>query len=479
MASNYKLRITAQDQTQQAFGSVNKSLNKIKGALAVAFSTAVIANFARQTLELADTIGKTADSIGVSTEFLQRYQFAAQQSGLSTEEFNKGLQTFAKNVGQAQMRTLEAGKSLERIGVSLRNADGSAKSAEQIFVELFKALDNVESSTRKAGIMADLFGRAGVKLAVMGKDGSAALDELKNSATGIIPEESIRQAEIFNDTMNELKREVLLPLQGVVIGTANAFLDLLDAIGMIERKSTTAQIQQEIKDLESILDGTVNKTTIFGAKIDGVMNIFRRLFRGGIKDTTEIKNAIAALKEELENLPPATDGFRFSMEKSLNTVETFTKKIETGMTGAFTKFFDFANKEFMDFESLATSVAKAIIDELIRIFIIEKMVASISSSVSNIGRSLGLPEFDGGGYTGSGVRSGGLDGKGGFMAMLHPNETVVDHTRGQSMGSGATVNFNISTVDAKGFDELLKSRKGMITTMVNQAFNSRGKMGIM
>jgi len=137
MASNYKLRITAQDQTKQAFNSVNKNLNKIKGALAVAFSTAVIANFARQTLELADTIGKTADSIGVSTEFLQRYQFAAQQSGLSTEEFNKGLQTFAKNVGQAQMRTLEAGKSLERIGVSLRNADGSAKSAEQIFVELF------------------------------------------------------------------------------------------------------------------------------------------------------------------------------------------------------------------------------------------------------------------------------------------------------------------------------------------------------
>jgi hypothetical protein len=478
MASNYKLRITAQDQTKQAFNSVNKNLNKIKGALAVAFSTAVIANFARQTLELADTIGKTADSIGVSTEFLQRYQFAAQQSGLSTEEFNKGLQTFAKNVGQAQMRTLEAGKSLERIGVSLRNADGSAKSAEQIFVELFKAMDNVESSTRKAGIMADLFGRAGVKLAVMGKDGSAALDELKNSATGIIPEDTIRQAEIFNDTMNELKREVLLPLQGVVIATANSFLDLLDAIGMIERKSTTAQIQQEIKDLESVLDGTVNKSTILGGKIDGVMNIFRRVFRAGVKDTTEIKDAIAALKEELDNLPPATDGFRFSMEKSLNTVETFTKKLETGMTGGFKKFFDFTDKEFMNFESLAQSVVKTVIDELIRVFIIEKMVSSISSTFGNIGRAFGLPEFDGGGYTGSGVRSGGLDGKGGFMAMLHPNETVVDHTRGQAAGGGATVNFNISAVDAAGFDELLASRKGMITAIINNAMNQRGKMGV-
>lgn len=41
----------------------------------------------------------------------------------------------------------------------------------------------------------------------------------------------------------------------------------------------------------------------------------------------------------------------------------------------------------------------------------------------------GLFSFDGGGFTGSGNRSGGVDGKGGFAAILHPNETVVDHTK--------------------------------------------------
>jgi hypothetical protein len=75
-----------------------------------------------------------------------------------------------------------------------------------------------------------------------------------------------------------------------------------------------------------------------------------------------------------------------------------------------------------------------------------------------------------------GVRAGGIDGRGGFPAILHPNETVIDHTKGQGMG--ASVNFNISTVDAAGFDELLAKRKNMIISMVNQAYNSRGKMGI-
>ena len=40
--------------------------------------------------------------------------------------------------------------------------------------------------------------------------------------------------------------------------------------------------------------------------------------------------------------------------------------------------------------------------------------------------------YAGGGYTGDAPRSGGLDGQGGFMAMLHPQETVVDHTQAMS-----------------------------------------------
>jgi hypothetical protein len=50
--------------------------------------------------------------------------------------------------------------------------------------------------------------------------------------------------------------------------------------------------------------------------------------------------------------------------------------------------------------------------------------------------------FAGGGYTGDGARSGGLDGQGGFLAMLHPRETVTDHATGGG-GGGVTVNLSI------------------------------------
>lgn len=48
----------------------------------------------------------------------------------------------------------------------------------------------------------------------------------------------------------------------------------------------------------------------------------------------------------------------------------------------------------------------------------------------------GLPIFDGGGHTGTGSRSGGLDGRGGFLAVMHPRERVLDETRGQDAMAG-------------------------------------------
>jgi hypothetical protein len=62
--------------------------------------------------------------------------------------------------------------------------------------------------------------------------------------------------------------------------------------------------------------------------------------------------------------------------------------------------------------------------------------AAGATSPANISRGGSFtPSFDGGGFTGSGQRIGGVDGKGGFNAILHPNERVVDFTKGQRAGS--------------------------------------------
>ena len=75
------------------------------------------------------------------------------------------------------------------------------------------------------------------------------------------------------------------------------------------------------------------------------------------------------------------------------------------------------------------------------------VAAATANIVSNI-MSVASPSFDGGGYTGNGSRTGGLDGKGGFWAMMHPQETVIDHTKssgkGVSVGGPGNVTVNVS-----------------------------------
>jgi len=85
--------------------------------------------------------------------------------------------------------------------------------------------------------------------------------------------------------------------------------------------------------------------------------------------------------------------------------------------------------------------------------------------------------FEGGGFTGHGARAGGLDGKGGRMAMIHPNETVIDHSKGGA--SGVTV---INNVDARGsgadVDQRIKSAMAQTsqqTIMTIQDLMRRGR----
>jgi hypothetical protein len=56
--------------------------------------------------------------------------------------------------------------------------------------------------------------------------------------------------------------------------------------------------------------------------------------------------------------------------------------------------------------------------------------------------------------------------------------TIVPNDKLGMAGQPVTVNFNISTVDARGFNELLVNSRGTIVNLINTAVNEKGKMAI-
>lgn len=61
--------------------------------------------------------------------------------------------------------------------------------------------------------------------------------------------------------------------------------------------------------------------------------------------------------------------------------------------------------------------------------------------------------FEGGGYIPDGPRIGGLDGRGGKLAILHPDESIYDHKKGQSVpNSQQPVNITLELPDGTNRD---------------------------
>jgi hypothetical protein len=111
-------------------------------------------------------------------------------------------------------------------------------------------------------------------------------------------------------------------------------------------------------------------------------------------------------------------------------------------------------------------MAADIVRHLYKVLVVQQMINAfggmMSGSSNPVMKTIGgeLESYgsaDGGGYTGNGPRSGGLDGKGGFMMMMHPRETVIDHTKANSSGAGQNVVINQSfNFQANGDDSVKK-----------------------
>ena len=143
----------------------------------------------------------------------------------------------------------------------------------------------------------------------------------------------------------------------------------------------------------------------------------------------------------------------------IDTLAVAQKSLSEDLAAAFLEGKDAGDA----FKSFFKTLVTQILADILRLQIIQPILSGLLNPFGfgfGAGGSITkLPSGNGGGYTGSGARAGGVDGKGGFPAILHPNETVIDHTKGQGMGAvqNTAVTYNINAVDARSFKELVAS----------------------
>ena len=173
---------------------------------------------------------------------------------------------------------------------------------------------------------------------------------------------------------------------------------------------------------------------------------------GSVAEIALQERKIALLREqrELTNAGQIRQAAADTRADQDRASKEFATTLNNDLKGAFSAAFRDTKDPLKAFGDalenvMYTRAATALADALAEAAL-QQVGTNAMSGAGGIGDFLSsLFSFDGGGSTGSGPRSGGLDGKGGFMALLHPQETVVDHTRGQTgMGGGVTIVQNIN-----------------------------------
>ena len=182
------------------------------------------------------------------------------------------------------------------------------------------------------------------------------------------------------------------------------------------------------------------------------------------------------------------------MQAKLSTIgQTIGKSLSGGIknfSDAFARSVILGEKLSESFKKMAQQLGVKILSALIEILArksvelaLEKLITQEKikqASLQTASALSGLGSFKGF----FGMAKGGAVSKGqpyvvgeNGPEMFVPNSTgqITQSARGTGNGGATTVNFNINTVDASGFEELLFRSRGTITQLINSAVNERGK----
>ncbi len=534
--------ISAVNKTKAVFNQVSQSLNKIKSGVGKALKvfgglTAAIggvgfalAALGKQSFAYIDTLGKTSDQLGVSVEFLQAFQIAAEEAGSSSEGANKALLKFSKNIGEAGRGLKTQADLFKDLGVSIRDSSGNLKGTEQLLLETADGIAALGSSAEKNSALTNLFGRSGQQLFAILNQGGDAVAGLKDKMLELgigISSEAVNAVERFNDTsnilsrqLNSLKDNVFAAFTPILQTFVNEFTTMFKTFAENEggiQKFSQALATNIINGVEKALlaiqelvigggqmvtalqQSLLEATNFFGMNEDAINSLIERQlefesktkegFSGIIGKIGEYKGLIGTSVEAMNTLTNGTDQFAnrgmqsftdalSPLAKFKQELEDTGKAIENTTVKSMKKFEDTLVDGLMSGKFAFKDFANFVIKELVRIavrkLIIDKITGGFTSFLGNI----------------TGKQKGGtvtanrpyLVGEAGAELFV-PNKTgtIVPNNRlGGGMGSGGmpvNITYNIQAFDSRDTLQAITENAPTISAIIESEFNKRGRRG--
>ena len=205
----------AAKKPSDAFTVLSSTIAKVGATVAASFSAGAIIGAIKNTGEWAGHVDDLSKKLGISREAVQRFDFAAQQSGSSIDQIGQAMTLLSKNLVEGDGAVVPA---LERLGLSLQ--DLQQMSPDEAFKQVAKAIGDLPSKTEQLATAQQLLGRSGADLIPVFQD----LQKDMNRAV-VATDEQIAAGDRLGDAWTSLTNtgrvfltQVLAPLAPALEG---------------------------------------------------------------------------------------------------------------------------------------------------------------------------------------------------------------------------------------------------------------------
>lgn len=195
------------------FGDKTEKLNKASDTmLKITTGGAVaITGMAVKSARAADDINTMAKVTGLSTEEIQKFQYASERIDVPIETLTGSMSKMTKNMATASKGTGDAYNAFKTLGVEFKNQDGTLKDKQDVFADITNALGKMSNETERDALAMQIFGKSAQDLNPLilgGADNLKKYGKEAEDAGLILSQDSLDGANAFADGIDKLKATV-------------------------------------------------------------------------------------------------------------------------------------------------------------------------------------------------------------------------------------------------------------------------------
>lgn len=324
---------------------------------------AITAKLGKLTIAAANTADDllTLSSIsGISTDSLQKLQYASERVDVSVETMTDSMTKMIRTMGDARKGSEEASEAYKKLHVRITDASGQLRDSEEVFYEVIDALGKVGNETERDSLAMTVFGKSARELNPLIEAGSKKLKDLGIEAEdmgAVMSGKSLEELGAFKDSMDKFNATAeatkmqlgmaLLPLLSgfmkVVSEIPAPVLEVVAVIGaVVAILMTVSKVVKELTALNGALaisNVAVGSTASMSAGVWGIVLvtvlgiISAILILQGLSDTGRLQNNVAKeVNKTTAELEKTTASLNNSMNKSVKHNASGTRDYEGGRT---------------------------------------------------------------------------------------------------------------------------------------------------